>query len=79
PIFQFTNAQDLFDEINCTRRDFLTVTKVSPSYFTEIQYEREKREKEGRRFRFRDYDSNYRFLIITILTNLYKRLHKPLY
>ncbi|KAK3384512.1 hypothetical protein B0T24DRAFT_544694 [Lasiosphaeria ovina] len=77
--FQLTNVQDIFDKIDHAPGDSLTVTKVSSNYFTEIQHEREKREKEGRRFRFRDYDSNSRILIITILTSLHETLHRPLY
>ncbi|KAK0656744.1 hypothetical protein B0T16DRAFT_317884 [Cercophora newfieldiana] len=75
-IVRFTNVQDLFDAINCTIGDFLTVTNVSPSQFTEIEREREKRR---RKFRFRRYDSKSRILIITIPTKLHEALHLGLY
>jgi hypothetical protein len=75
-IVRFTNVQDLFDVINCTIGDFLTVTNVSPSQFTEIEREREKRR---RKFRFRRYHSDSRILIITIPTYLHETLHLGLY
>jgi hypothetical protein len=34
---QFTSIYDLFDLINCTARDFLAITNVSPTLFTEIE------------------------------------------
>ncbi|KAK3378999.1 hypothetical protein B0T24DRAFT_694330 [Lasiosphaeria ovina] len=73
---RFTKVQDLFNRIDRTSGDSLTVTNVSPSHFTEIQREREERENQGRRYRFRDYDSNSRILIITITTDLHEQLHK---
>ncbi|KAK0614557.1 hypothetical protein B0T14DRAFT_310276 [Immersiella caudata] len=76
---RFTKVQDLFNRIDHTSGDSLTVINVSPNHFTEIQREREKREKQGRRYRFRDYDSNSRILIITIITSLHEELHKLLY
>ncbi|KAK0626646.1 hypothetical protein B0T14DRAFT_399407, partial [Immersiella caudata] len=76
---RFTKVQDLFNRIDHTSGDSLTVTNVSPNHFTEIQREREKREKQGRRYRFRDYDSNSQILIITIITGLHEELHKWLY
>ncbi|KAK0648474.1 hypothetical protein B0T16DRAFT_408246 [Cercophora newfieldiana] len=76
PTVRFTNTQDLFDAINCTIGDFLTVTNVSPSQFTEIEREREKRR---RRFRFRRYDSESRILTITIPTGIHEALHLELY
>ncbi|KAK0731507.1 hypothetical protein B0H67DRAFT_75807 [Lasiosphaeris hirsuta] len=76
PTMRFTTAKDLFDVINSTTGDFLTVTSVSPIDFTKIE---RAREKQGRRFRFRDYDSNSQILIITIPTDLHEKLHKLLY
>ncbi|KAK0708401.1 hypothetical protein B0H67DRAFT_636892 [Lasiosphaeris hirsuta] len=37
PTVRFTNVQDLLDVINCTTGDFLTVTNVTLSSFTEIE------------------------------------------
>ncbi|KAK0720818.1 hypothetical protein B0H67DRAFT_485693, partial [Lasiosphaeris hirsuta] len=71
-----TNVQDLFDVINGTTGDFLTVTNVSPNHCTEIQREREKR---CRKFRFRRYESDPRILLITIPTDLHESLHLGLY
>ncbi|KAK0655478.1 hypothetical protein B0T16DRAFT_341660 [Cercophora newfieldiana] len=76
PTVRFTNTQDLFDTINCTVGDFLTVTNVSPSQFTEIDREREKRR---RKFRFRRYDSKSRILTISIPTAIHEALHLGLY
>ncbi|KAK0713060.1 hypothetical protein B0T26DRAFT_741910 [Lasiosphaeria miniovina] len=80
PTFQFTNVRDLFDAIDDaiahTNGDSLTVTNFSPSHFTEID---RAREKQGRKFRFRDYGSNSRILIITIPTDLHEELYKRLY
>ncbi|KAK4040284.1 hypothetical protein C8A01DRAFT_15832 [Parachaetomium inaequale] len=73
---QFTNVQDLFDVINCATGDFLTVTHVSPSNFTEIERERE---RQRRRFRFRRYNSNRQTLLITIPTDLHEALHIGIY
>ncbi|KAK0655311.1 hypothetical protein B0T16DRAFT_424269 [Cercophora newfieldiana] len=75
-IVRFTNVQDLFDAINCTVGDFLTVTNVSSSQFTEIDREREKRH---RRIRFRRYDSKSRILTIAIPTAIHEALHLELY
>ena len=68
--------QDLFDLISCATGDFITVTRVSPSHFTEIQHEREKRR---RKFRFRRYDSDHQTLLITIPTYLHEALHIGIY
>ncbi|KAK0655359.1 hypothetical protein B0T16DRAFT_320028 [Cercophora newfieldiana] len=76
PTVRFTNVQDLFDTINCTIGDFLTVTNVSPSQFTEIDREREKRR---RKFRFRRYDSKSQILTISIPTRIHEALHLELY
>ncbi|KAK5656342.1 hypothetical protein OQA88_4722 [Cercophora sp. LCS_1] len=76
PTVRFTNTQDLFDDIDSTPGDFLTVTNVSPDQFTEIERVREKRR---RKFRFRRYDSNSQILIITIPTDLHEALHLGLY
>ncbi|KAK0715768.1 hypothetical protein B0H67DRAFT_538438 [Lasiosphaeris hirsuta] len=73
---RFTNVQDLFDVINSTTGDFLTVLNVTPSHFTEIERGREKRH---RKFRFRRYSSNSQILIITIPTDLHEALHLGLY
>ncbi|KAK0720436.1 hypothetical protein B0H67DRAFT_662692 [Lasiosphaeris hirsuta] len=73
---RFTNVQDLFNRINHTTRDSLTVTGVSLNRFTEIELTRE---EQGHKFHIRDYDSNSRILIITIPTHLHEQLHKPLY
>ncbi|KAK0622886.1 hypothetical protein B0T14DRAFT_514698 [Immersiella caudata] len=67
PAIRFTKTQDLFDVINHTRRDSLTVISIRA------------REKQGRKFHFYDYDSNSQILIITIPTDLYKELHRRLY
>ncbi|KAK4039565.1 hypothetical protein C8A01DRAFT_16452 [Parachaetomium inaequale] len=76
PTIRFTNVQDLFDTINCITEDFLAVTHVSPSHFTEIERERE---KQRRKFRFRRYDSDRQILLITIPTDLHEALHLGLY
>ncbi|KAK3373768.1 hypothetical protein B0T24DRAFT_274139 [Lasiosphaeria ovina] len=76
PTVRFTNTQDLFNTIDSTTGDFLTVTNVSPNQFTEIEREQEKRR---RKFRFRRYDSNSQILIITIPTDIYEALHLGIY
>ncbi|KAK3371944.1 hypothetical protein B0H63DRAFT_550289 [Podospora didyma] len=76
PILRFTDVQDLFDVIDYTTRDFLIVTNVSPSHFTEIERERE---EQRRKFRFRRYDSNARILIITLPTEVHEALHLGIY
>ncbi|KAK3359881.1 hypothetical protein B0T25DRAFT_577931 [Lasiosphaeria hispida] len=76
---RFTNVRHLFNRIDHTSGDCLTVTNVSPSDFTDIERIREKREQEGRRYRFRDYDSDSQILIITIPTALHEELHGRLY
>ncbi|KAK0719696.1 hypothetical protein B0H67DRAFT_599372 [Lasiosphaeris hirsuta] len=63
PAVRFTKTQDLFNAIDHASGDSLTVTSM----------------KQGRRFRFCDYDSNSQILIITITTDLHEKLHKPLY
>ncbi|KAK3383021.1 hypothetical protein B0T24DRAFT_653832 [Lasiosphaeria ovina] len=84
PTIRFTNTQDLFDIINSTTGDFLTVINVSPNQFTEIERERDTGGKTGqkkqyRKFRFRRYNTNSRILIITIPTRLHEILHLGLY
>ncbi|KAK0651300.1 hypothetical protein B0T16DRAFT_403574, partial [Cercophora newfieldiana] len=76
PTVRFTNTQDLFNAIDSTTGDFLTVTNVSPDQFTEIERVREKRH---RKFRFRRYNANSQILIITIPTDLHEALHLGLY
>ncbi|KAK0617952.1 hypothetical protein B0T17DRAFT_536341 [Bombardia bombarda] len=76
PAMRFTKTQDLFDVIDHTCVDSLTVTNVSLIEFTKIE---RAREKQGRKFRFRDYDSNSQTLIITIPTDLHEELHGQLY
>ncbi|KAK0748111.1 hypothetical protein B0T21DRAFT_389050 [Apiosordaria backusii] len=73
---RFTNVQDLLNVINCTARASLTVTGVSLDRFTEIELTRE---EQGRKFRFRDYDSKSQILIITIPTGLHEQLQNSLY
>ncbi|KAK3367088.1 hypothetical protein B0T24DRAFT_581585 [Lasiosphaeria ovina] len=84
PTVRFTNTQDLFNTIDSTTGDFLTVTNVSPNQFTEIERERDTGGKTGqkkqyRKFRFRRYNTNSRILIITIPTRLHETLHLGLY
>lgn len=55
---------------------YTNCSDVSPGHFTEIQRERE---EQGGKFRFRDYDSNSRVLIITIPTHLHEQPHNQLY
>ncbi|KAK3376947.1 hypothetical protein B0T24DRAFT_574009 [Lasiosphaeria ovina] len=70
---RFTKVRDLFNRIDHTSGDSLTViSMVLPFYFY-------MRENQGRRYRFCDYDSNSQILIITITTDLHKQLHKRLY
>ncbi|KAK0614066.1 hypothetical protein B0T14DRAFT_539685 [Immersiella caudata] len=76
PALRFTKTQVLFDTIDHTRGDSLTVTNVSLINFTKIE---RAREKQGRKFRFCDYDSNSQILIITLPTDLHKELHGRLY
>ncbi|KAK0656020.1 hypothetical protein B0T16DRAFT_319382 [Cercophora newfieldiana] len=76
PTVRFTNTQDLFNAIDSTTGDFLTITNVSPDQFTEIERVREKRH---RKFRFRRYNANSQILIITIPTDLHEALHLGLY
>ncbi|KAK0708231.1 hypothetical protein B0H67DRAFT_672053 [Lasiosphaeris hirsuta] len=65
---RFTNVQDLLNAIDHAARDSLTITSTAlPS------------QEQGCKFRFRDYDSNSRILIITIPTSLHEQLHKGLY
>ncbi|KAK0723244.1 hypothetical protein B0T26DRAFT_642460, partial [Lasiosphaeria miniovina] len=73
---RFTKTQDLFNAIDHTSGDSLTGTNVSLINSTEIG---RTREKQGRKFRFRDYESNSRVLIITIPTYLHEELYKRLY
>jgi hypothetical protein len=73
---EFTDVQNLFDLINCATGNFLTVTRVSPNHFAEIQREREKRR---RKIRFRRYDSERQTLYITIPTQLHEVLHVGIY
>ncbi|KAK0619819.1 hypothetical protein B0T14DRAFT_519949 [Immersiella caudata] len=77
PAVRFTKTQDLFDAIYHTRGDSLTVTSIM--YLTNFTKIERAREKQGRKFRFRDYDSNSQILIITITTDLHEELHKRLY
>ncbi|KAK0734113.1 hypothetical protein B0T26DRAFT_630926 [Lasiosphaeria miniovina] len=84
PTVRFTNTQDLFDIINSTTGDFLTVTNVSPNQFTEIERERDIGRRTGqkkryRMFRLRRYNANFRILIITIPTDVHEVLHLELY
>ncbi|KAK3320622.1 hypothetical protein B0T19DRAFT_430071 [Cercophora scortea] len=72
----FTNVRDLFDVIDCTTTDFLSVTDVSPSSLAEIEAEREKKQ---RKFRFRRYDSSSRILLVTIPTEVHEELHVSIY
>ncbi|KAK0714899.1 hypothetical protein B0H67DRAFT_513627 [Lasiosphaeris hirsuta] len=72
---RFTNVQDLFNVIDHTTRDSLTVINVSFDRLTEID---RIREEERRKFRFRYFDTKSRILIITITTTLHERLHKSL-
>ncbi|KAK4145805.1 uncharacterized protein C8A04DRAFT_35377 [Dichotomopilus funicola] len=76
PTIHFTNVQDLFGTIDCATGDFLAVTHVSPSNFTEIERERE---KQRRKFRFRRYHSNRQLLLITIPTDVHDTLHLGIY
>ncbi|KAK3346007.1 hypothetical protein B0T25DRAFT_462085 [Lasiosphaeria hispida] len=73
---RFTNVQDLFNVIDHTTRDSLTVINVSLDRLTEID---RIREEERRKFRFRYFDTKSRILIITITTTLHEQLHKLLY
>ncbi|KAK3365909.1 hypothetical protein B0T24DRAFT_405706 [Lasiosphaeria ovina] len=84
PTVRFTNTQDLFDVIDSTTGDFLTVTNVSPDQFTEIKRERDTgrgtgQKKRYRKFRFRRYNANSQILIITIPTDLHEALHLGIY
>ncbi|KAK3359905.1 hypothetical protein B0T25DRAFT_113861 [Lasiosphaeria hispida] len=80
PTVQFTNTQDLFDVVDSTTGDFLTVT----NQFTEIERERDIGRRTGqkkryRKFRFRRYNANSQILIITIPTDLHEALHLGIY
>ncbi|KAK3384265.1 hypothetical protein B0T24DRAFT_77741 [Lasiosphaeria ovina] len=84
PTVRFTNTQDLFDVIDSTTGDFLTVTNVSLDQFTEIERERDTGRRTGqkkryRKFRFRRYNANSQILIITIPTDLHEALHLGIY
>ncbi|KAK3358636.1 hypothetical protein B0T24DRAFT_540311 [Lasiosphaeria ovina] len=70
PTVRFTNTQDLFDIINSTTGDFLTVTNIR---------RRNGQKKRCRKFRFRRYNANSRILIITIPTDIHEVLHLGLY
>ncbi|KAK3306625.1 uncharacterized protein B0T15DRAFT_566349 [Chaetomium strumarium] len=73
---RFTNVRDLFNAIDYTARDSLTVRSiVSPCHFYIIRT----RERQRRKFRFRYYDSDSRILIITIPTDSHEQLNKELY
>ncbi|KAK0707570.1 hypothetical protein B0H67DRAFT_602868 [Lasiosphaeris hirsuta] len=73
---RFTNVQDLFNMIDRTTRDSLTVINVSFDLLTKID---RIREEERRKFRFRYFDTKSQILIITIITTLHEQLHKLLY
>ncbi|KAK3356970.1 hypothetical protein B0T25DRAFT_589382 [Lasiosphaeria hispida] len=70
PTVRFTNTQDLFDVIDSTTGDFLTVTNTG---------RRSGQKKRYRKFRFRRYNANSQILIITIPTDLHEALHLGLY
>ncbi|KAK4143806.1 uncharacterized protein C8A04DRAFT_28593 [Dichotomopilus funicola] len=76
PTIPFTNVQDLFDVINSTTKDALTVTHVSPTHFADIERERDKRRHK---FRFRRYNSDSQILFITIPTDVHEALHVGIY
>ncbi|KAK4144222.1 uncharacterized protein C8A04DRAFT_36857 [Dichotomopilus funicola] len=76
PTLKFTNVQDLFDAINNSRGDFLTVTDIDLEQVSEINREREQRRSK---IRFRRYDVDTRILFITIPNLLHERLHLQLY
>ncbi|KAK3940458.1 hypothetical protein QBC46DRAFT_125929 [Diplogelasinospora grovesii] len=69
---QFTTIKDLFEQIDRTTGDVLTVQGVSPKDFTEIEKEREARR---RKFRFRRYQAESEILIIAIPTAAHEQLH----
>ncbi|KAK0707641.1 hypothetical protein B0H67DRAFT_602929 [Lasiosphaeris hirsuta] len=73
---RFTNVQDLFNMIDRTTRDSLTVINVSFDLLTKID---RIREEERRKLRFRYFDTKSQILIITIITTLHEQLHKLLY
>ncbi|KAK0724370.1 hypothetical protein B0H67DRAFT_598030 [Lasiosphaeris hirsuta] len=73
---RFTNVQDLFNVMDRTTRDSLTVINVSLDRLTEIDHILE---EERRKLRFRYFDTKSRILIITITTTLHEELHKRLY
>ncbi|KAK2591227.1 hypothetical protein QQS21_011092 [Conoideocrella luteorostrata] len=71
----FTTIQSLFNEINHTIGDSLTVTNVSCLDFAAIEA---KRDKLNRKFRFW-YQMKYHLLIVTIPTGVHEELHEGLY
>ncbi|KAK3359199.1 hypothetical protein B0T25DRAFT_588166 [Lasiosphaeria hispida] len=70
PTVRFTNTQDLFNAIDSTTGDFLTVTNTG---------QKTGQKKRHRKFRFRRYNANSQILIITIPTAVHEALHLGLY
>ncbi|KAK2590464.1 hypothetical protein QQS21_011851 [Conoideocrella luteorostrata] len=71
----FTTIKKLFNEIDRTVGDSLTVTSVSDSDFAAIKAQRN---KLGQKFRFW-YQSKHHLLIVTIPTGVHESLHGTLY
>ncbi|KAI0834759.1 hypothetical protein F5Y06DRAFT_300390 [Hypoxylon sp. FL0890] len=72
PEYRFTTVDELFNEIDHTTGDILTVYGVSAQDFDEIDRERE---HCGRAFRLRRFSAKSEILIITIPTKLHEKLH----
>ncbi|KAH6982346.1 hypothetical protein BKA56DRAFT_585730 [Ilyonectria sp. MPI-CAGE-AT-0026] len=72
PVIQFTTIQNLFDAINGTTGDILTVHNVSVQQFAEIEKAREDRR---RKFRFRRFSAATKILIIALPTRIHETLH----
>ncbi|KAI1773125.1 hypothetical protein F4818DRAFT_423331 [Hypoxylon cercidicola] len=74
--FEFTNPRDLFDLIDATSGDFLTITGVTPRDFADLD---EQREVRGRGFRWRRYYAASQTLLVAIPTHAHEMLHCILY
>ncbi|KAH6982932.1 hypothetical protein BKA56DRAFT_614949 [Ilyonectria sp. MPI-CAGE-AT-0026] len=76
PVIRFTTIEKLFDEINRTTGDVLTVCGVSVQQFAEIE---KAREGQRRKFRFRRFSAAAKILIITIPTRVHEILHSYIF
>ncbi|KAH6974190.1 hypothetical protein BKA56DRAFT_92953 [Ilyonectria sp. MPI-CAGE-AT-0026] len=76
PVIRFTTIERLFDEINRTTGDVLTVYNVSVQQFAEIEKAREKRR---RKVRFRRFSATTKILIIIIPTRVHELLHSLIF